>query len=780
MWGLVGRGIAAVYAIAFASLTFQVLPIAGREGVAPVAELMAAIRRDFTAPRRWLYFPGLLWASAGDRWLRALPWLGLLAALTIVVGGPHTPVMFAACWALYLSLDRALVLVYPWDSLLLEAGFWAMFLPALATAPELGAVAAPLPALAWVFRLLLFRVMFGFGKQKFLGTTRADAGFLQGFMIRQPLPTPLGWHLHFAPMWIHKAALAAMFVIEIVLPFAIFVPGPASVVFALATAGLMLAIAATGNYGFFNVLTIALCVVCLDTTTAVALEPAQLFAPAWPWTTLGLHALIVLHTFGALLCLPLNTWASFTWTLWPWWERALPAVLRWPVPLFRALQPLRWLHAYGVFPPRSAPAIKMSPALEVTWDGATWHTLAPRFWPTLEGSPPRWIAPHHPRFDHAIVYEATGFHEASVLRNLTGRWDPYGHARCSGAGRLIGRVLAGELRSGLFFGEAATQRAPVAARVHMHMLRPTTRAERRATGRWWQRTLVGPHLPPLRAGDEFFLNGSPPLPELWHPEDWVWIRRSRMGPLLRRAARGEDPHALARCEGLGEAEVRALWEEFVPMFAAVDRDDWSDLSQWVAQVRGRWSAGQIDRFERLIGRYALLLMARCEALFREGGLAAIFGVRAARLDVKTHLHLNLLARHVIAGGRARYEAVMRRPELAVDELRGMSLRSGLFFEAVLRPERLAHQAQKLRMVASQVDVRGWPRPSARAQKLAAWGAERVRRLWGAFEMIELLRGEFRGEAWADTPERWPRFELLADRSLVLLTEEERASEPVVN
>ncbi|MFZ6181460.1 lipase maturation factor family protein [Nannocystis pusilla] len=771
VWGLVARGIGVVYAIAFASLTFQVGPLAGREGVAPVAELMAAIRRDFSAPRRWLYFPGLLWLHAGDRWLRALPWLGLAAALTIVAGGPHTPLAFFLCWALYLSLDRAVVLVYPWDSLLLEAGFWAMFLPALAWAPAVAASGAPMPALAWVFRLLLFRVMFGFGKQKFAGSTRADAGFLKGFAIRQPLPTPFGWLAHRAPMWVHKAALALLFVVEVVLPLAIFVPGPASVVFALATAGLMLAIAATGNYGFFNVLTIALCGVCFDSATALA--PLELFAPTLPATTLALQALIVLHTFGALLCLPLNTWASFTWTLWPWWERALPRALRWPIAVFRGLQPLRWLHAYGVFPPRSAPAIKMSPALEVTWDETRWYTLTPRWWPTLESSPPRWVAPHHPRFDHAIVYEATGFHEASVLRNLTGRWDPYGHARCSGAGRLMRRVLRGELRSQLFFGESlpAERGAPIAARVRMYMLEATTPAEQRASGAWWRRTLVGPHLPRARAEDRW-LDGRPPPPESWAPEDWRWVGRSRLGPLLRRAAAGEDPHALVCLETteLTPADVDALWEEFVPMFAATDRDDWSQLPALVERVRGRWSGPQIDRFERLLGRYALLGMARCERLFVAGGLRAILGRRPAPLDVETHLHLNLLIRHVIGEGREAYAAMMREPETAATWLSRMSLRSGWFFEAVLRPERMAHQAQKFRMLASQVEVRGWPRPSARAAELAVWGAARVRRLWGAFAMIEFLRGEFREEVWAETPERWPRFELCADLSLRPLAE----------
>ncbi|MFY0540231.1 hypothetical protein [Nannocystis pusilla] len=92
---------------------------------------------------------------------------------------------------------------------------------------------------------------------------------------------------------------------------------------------------------------------------------------------------------------------------------------------------------------------------------------------------------------------------------------------------------------------------------------------------------------------------------------------------------------------LTPADVDALWDEFVPMFAATDRDDWSQLPALVERVRGRWSGPQIDRFERLLGRYALLGMARCERLFVAGGLRAILGRRPAPLDVETHLHLNL-------------------------------------------------------------------------------------------------------------------------------------------
>lgn len=119
-----------------------------------------------------------------------------------------------------------MVLIYPWDCLLFEAGFWAIFLPATRVLPSLGCVAAPLPALAWVYRLLVFRVIFGFGKHKFAGVTRQDFGFLKSFFINQPLPTPVGWRVQKLPMSAQKLSLLGMFLVEVPLPFAVCFPGP--------------------------------------------------------------------------------------------------------------------------------------------------------------------------------------------------------------------------------------------------------------------------------------------------------------------------------------------------------------------------------------------------------------------------------------------------------------------------------------------------------------------------------------------------------------------------
>ena len=134
----------------------------------------------------------------------ALTLIGFTAAALVIYGGPYSSWALVVCYVCYLSLDLAVGLIFPWDCLLFEATVLALFLPATLPLPELAAVAAPAPALAWAYRLLLFRLMFGFGKQKFLGSTGKDLAYLKGFLIGQPLPSPVGWYMQKLPVALLK------------------------------------------------------------------------------------------------------------------------------------------------------------------------------------------------------------------------------------------------------------------------------------------------------------------------------------------------------------------------------------------------------------------------------------------------------------------------------------------------------------------------------------------------------------------------------------------------
>ena len=113
IWGLLSRGLGLVFLISFFSIDRQLLSIAGSQGITPIRESLAAIERDFVGWKRLAYFPSLLWLNRSDFALRALPRVGMAAALAIVIGGPYTAWAFAICYVAYLSLDRPLGLVRP-------------------------------------------------------------------------------------------------------------------------------------------------------------------------------------------------------------------------------------------------------------------------------------------------------------------------------------------------------------------------------------------------------------------------------------------------------------------------------------------------------------------------------------------------------------------------------------------------------------------------------------------------------------------------------------------
>src|SRR5262249_40768568 len=298
VWGLFPRLLGLVYLIAFASLSAQVVPLAGADGVTPVKPMLRKIRSDYPLWRCLLGFPTLLWLRSDDWCLRGLTVLGTAGAAWTICGGPWSNLGLLICWACYLSLHPALGLAYPWDCLLLEAGFVALFLPAPNLLPDWRASDLPLPAVAWAFRWLVFRMVLGFGKLKFRGVNRKELGYLKAFFIAVPLPGPLGWLGHHLPGWFMKFSLLCLFLIEVPTPFLVFVPGYPRLLAAAAIATLMLAIQLTGNYGHFNVLMLVLCLPLLDVNGSLLDQPLdEVF---WPPSHLLTHLVVLLLFVGGL------------------------------------------------------------------------------------------------------------------------------------------------------------------------------------------------------------------------------------------------------------------------------------------------------------------------------------------------------------------------------------------------------------------------------------------------------------------------------------------------
>ena len=122
------RLLGAIYLFAFATVIHQFRPLLGENGLLPVPEFLRSTRfRDA---------PTLFRLHYSDRLAVAFGWLGGILAAAVVLGLPQlapTPVTmltWVVLWVLYLSVVNVGQRWYSfgWESLLLEAGFLAIFL----------------------------------------------------------------------------------------------------------------------------------------------------------------------------------------------------------------------------------------------------------------------------------------------------------------------------------------------------------------------------------------------------------------------------------------------------------------------------------------------------------------------------------------------------------------------------------------------------------------------------------------------------------------------------
>jgi hypothetical protein len=397
--------VGAVYVAAFASLWVQLEGLLGSRGISPAALLLERARES-RGGAAWLELPTLLWLGAGDAALHALCAAGVAlggAALAGVV--PRAAL--AGTWALYLSLVSAggIFLAYQWDVLLLEAGLLAVLVAPAGLLPFRRAWVPPHPFAIWLPRLLLVKLMFLSGAVKLLSgdPTWRELTALSHHFETQPIPAWSSWLAHWIPAAGLRAATFGALAIELVFPAFVFAGRRGRLVACTGFAGLQLAIAATGNYGFFNALVLVLCIALLDDSALRRLLPARLRprpSPAraapdprrWARVRRGAFAAATL----VLLLLSL-----------------LSAVdrIRLPLPRPAALEafrdrlaPLHVASSYGLF------AVMTTERREIevlgSDDGRSWRPYRFRFKPGPPERAPRFAPLHLPRLDWQMWFAA--------------------------------------------------------------------------------------------------------------------------------------------------------------------------------------------------------------------------------------------------------------------------------------------------------------------------------------------------------------------------------------
>ena len=457
------RAIGLIYLTAFVSFGVQALGLIGSHGILPLSEFADAVRSQLGSAS-YSRVPMVFWLDQSDFAIQVACWAGAALSLLLILDViPRVSLFFL--YALYLSLFYAgqEFMGFQWDLLLLEAGFLALLL-SIATKPGI-----------WLLRWLLFRFMFLSGAVKLLSgdPTWANLSALSYYFQTEPLPTPLAWYVHHLPHAVLTAATVATLFIELILPFLIFFPRRLRFVAAFGILLLQVVILLTGNYAFFNLLTMALCLVLFDDAALRRALPVRVtrFVQHYvrdiqprkivSYCSRSVRAVDCVHRAGAAQCggqqpnLP----------LWRW--------------ILGEIAPLRIVNTYGLFAVMTTTRPEI--IVEGSDDGVQWREYGFKYKPGDVMRRPRWNAPHQPRLDWQMWFAALG----------TASENPW-------FSRFLQRLLENSPEVTALLGSNPFPRKPPRyVRALLYDYRYSTPEEKKATGAWWVRQPEGIYYPAI-------------------------------------------------------------------------------------------------------------------------------------------------------------------------------------------------------------------------------------------------------------------------------------------
>ena len=459
------RALGAIYIAAFASLGVQILGLVGHAGILPAGDYLRAAHLAL-GNAAWRILPTLFWIDSSDAALLAGCVVGALLGLLVVLNR-STRAALIGLFVLYLSYFYVgqEFTGFQWDLLLLEAGFLAIFLTSGSR------------IVIWLFRWFVFRYLFLAGAVKLLSDdpTWRDFTALEYHFWTQPLPTPLAWYAAELPNWLLVAGTAATLVVELGSVFLIFLPRRPRAVSAGCIALFQTLIVLTGNYNFFNLLSIAMCVFLLDDAALRLFFPRRLAARVQTKAPRRGRAATMIATALALVVVPVGL------------NRISQTLTGTSLPLAGALQrlvsPLMIVNAYGLFAVMTTRRPEI--VIEGSADGEVWREYVFRFKPGPVTRRARWSIPHQPRLDWQMWFAALG--------NAAG--NPWFES-------LMRRLLEGSPPVlGLFETDPFAGRPPKYVRALLYDYRFADSTTRAATDQWWIRRLKGLYFPQVRLAD---------------------------------------------------------------------------------------------------------------------------------------------------------------------------------------------------------------------------------------------------------------------------------------
>ena len=491
------RALGAIYSSAFFSLVFQIRGLIGPGGISPAGDYLKAVTHTLGLWRGLWYAPTLLWWSSGSVMLMALCWAGVVASVLLLLNvWPRA--MLVVCFVCFLSFVSAAqdFSGYQSDGMLLEAGFLSFFLAPPGLRPGLAGTHPTSRASLFLLQWEWFRIYFQSGVVKLLSGDPQWRNFtaMDEYYQNGPLPTWIGWYVQHLPHSFHAATVYATLAMELGLVWMLFLPRRWRIACFFLVTPWQIGVILTANYTFLNYLVLAMGVLLLDDTFIMNITPSR-------WSNRLRSALVSketrerdLESFGAsvgwrgLVKLALSSlllggvaYATTAQLVWMFTKVPLPRA-----PMI-ALEPFRIANSYGLF------AVMTRGRFEIEFqgsnDGQIWVSYPFRYKPQELNRPPGIYAPYQPRFDWNLWFASLGsWRDYPIVANTEVR--------------LLANdkdVLA------LFAGNPFGQEPPQQIRALLWRYWFTTMAEKRSTGMWWRRQLVGRYAPTLErsSGGEF-------------------------------------------------------------------------------------------------------------------------------------------------------------------------------------------------------------------------------------------------------------------------------------
>jgi len=460
---IIQRGLGLTYLLAFLLALNQFRPLSGENGLLPISQFLDRIPFKRS--------PSIFHWHYSDRFFSWIAGTGIVLSLLALTGlsdfGPLwlSMLIWFLLWALYLSIVNVGQVFYGfgWESLLLEAGFYAI---------SLGPMHYHSPLIMiFLLRWLVFRVEFGAGLIKMRGDPCwRNLTCLNYHHETQPMPNPLSRFFHNLPKPLHKLETLGNHFVQLGVVWLLFAPQPIAsyaAIFIVLTQGYLII---SGNYAWLNWLTLILAFSGFSDgfigQVLPVLSPTELTTSVLFQGLTAAIAILIVY----LSIQPVKNMIS------P--EQKMNF----------SFNPLHLVNTYGAF--GSVTKKRHEIIIEGTHDSTIndntdWKAYEFKGKPGDPQRMPPQIAPYHLRLDWQMWFAAM----ASIRTN------PW-------LLRFMLRLMQNDeptikLLKNNPFGE----NPPEYIRARLFLYEYTSPAERRDTGRWWNREYVHDYLPPQSLKD---------------------------------------------------------------------------------------------------------------------------------------------------------------------------------------------------------------------------------------------------------------------------------------